>query len=158
MNLFSKKWTKLEDKIIKAAVMKYGFNKWSKVASLLDGKTPEDCRNRWKSVTPTNTNFTKEELISLLDYYKVFPNQWNMIFKCMKNKSATQCEDAYNKIINDNIDLIEMNDSNDKFKINDLFEHKSEDENKNDVIEYVTARLKNNKGRKELKKERKNRK
>ncbi|KCZ74721.1 hypothetical protein H311_04311, partial [Anncaliia algerae PRA109] len=144
------------DKIIKAAIMKYGLNNWSKVSSLLEGKSPDDCRNRWEIISPKNTKFTKEELINLLDTYKIFPNQWNIIAKCLKNKSAEQCHDAYNKIVNNDIDLIEIKDLNETdLKDKNILDNYSDDENKNEVIEFVTARLKNNKGRKEIKKDKK---
>lgn len=158
MNPLQKKWTKLEDDIIKAAIMKYGLNNWSKVSSLLDGKSPDECRDRWEIITPRNTDFTKEELISLLDTYKIFPNQWNLISKCMKNKSAEQCQDAYNKILSDDIDLIKIKEKvplpKKCFSLKKAFNLKKEDdENKKDVLRFVTARLENKKGRKGIKKE-----
>jgi pre-mRNA-splicing factor CDC5/CEF1 len=36
-----------QDEILKAAVMKYGKNQWSRVASLLHRKTPKQCKARW---------------------------------------------------------------------------------------------------------------
>ncbi|KCZ74366.1 hypothetical protein H311_04669, partial [Anncaliia algerae PRA109] len=40
-------------------------------------------------------------------------------------------------------------------KDKNILDNYSDDENKNEVIEFVTARLKNNKGRKEIKKDKK---
>jgi hypothetical protein len=36
-----------QDEILKAAVMKYGKNQWSRIASLLNRKTAAQCKARW---------------------------------------------------------------------------------------------------------------
>ena len=40
-------WRNAEDEVLKAAVMKYGINEWSRISSLLTRKTPKQCRARW---------------------------------------------------------------------------------------------------------------
>ena len=40
-------WKNTEDEILKAAVMKYGMNQWSRIASLLHRKTAKQCKARW---------------------------------------------------------------------------------------------------------------
>lgn len=40
-------WKNTEDEILKAAVMKYGKNQWSRIASLLHRKTAKQCKARW---------------------------------------------------------------------------------------------------------------
>lgn len=40
-------WRNSEDEILKAAVMKYGLNNWSRVASLLVKKSAKQCKSRW---------------------------------------------------------------------------------------------------------------
>lgn len=40
-------WKNSEDEILKAAVMKYGLNNWSRVASLLVRKSAKQCKSRW---------------------------------------------------------------------------------------------------------------
>ena len=37
----------LQDEILKAAVMKYGKNQWSRIASLLHRKSAKQCKARW---------------------------------------------------------------------------------------------------------------
>ena len=37
----------LKDEILKAAVMKYGKNQWSRIASLLHRKSAKQCKARW---------------------------------------------------------------------------------------------------------------
>jgi hypothetical protein len=40
-------WKNSEDEVLKAAVMKYGKNQWSRISSLLVRKTPKQCKARW---------------------------------------------------------------------------------------------------------------
>ena len=40
-------WKNSEDEVLKAAVMKYGLNNWSRVSSLLVRKTAKQCKARW---------------------------------------------------------------------------------------------------------------
>ena len=40
-------WKNSEDEVLKAGVMKYGKNDWSRVASLLNRKTAKQCKARW---------------------------------------------------------------------------------------------------------------
>lgn len=37
----------IQDEILKAAVMKYGKNQWSRIASLLHRKSAKQCKARW---------------------------------------------------------------------------------------------------------------
>ena len=37
-------WRNTEDEIMKAAVMKYGKNQWSRIASLLHRKSAKQCK------------------------------------------------------------------------------------------------------------------
>jgi len=37
-------WRNTEDEILKAAVMKYGKNQWSRIASLLHRKSAKQCK------------------------------------------------------------------------------------------------------------------
>ena len=39
-------WRNTEDEIMKAAVMKYGKNQWSRIASLLHRKSAKQCKVR----------------------------------------------------------------------------------------------------------------
>ena len=43
-------WRNTEDEIMKAAVMKYGKNQWSRIASLLHRKSAKQCKvMAWQS-------------------------------------------------------------------------------------------------------------
>ena len=40
-------WKNTKDEILKAAVMKYGKNQWSRISSLLVRKSAKQCKARW---------------------------------------------------------------------------------------------------------------
>ena len=46
-------WRNTEDEIMKAAVMKYGKNQWSRIASLLHRKSAKQCKVKY------NQNFLR---------------------------------------------------------------------------------------------------
>ena len=49
-------WRNTEDEIMKAAVMKYGKNQWSRIASLLHRKSAKQCKVM--SCQSWNSSFT----------------------------------------------------------------------------------------------------
>jgi pre-mRNA-splicing factor CDC5/CEF1 len=94
-------WKNSEDEILKAAVMKYGLNNWSRVASLLLRKSPKQCKARWYSwVDPhvKKTEWTREEEEKLLHLAKLFPCQWNTIAPIV-GRTAYQCLEHYEKLL-----------------------------------------------------------
>jgi len=40
-------WKNAEDEVLKAAVMKYGMNQWSRISSLISRKSAKECKDRW---------------------------------------------------------------------------------------------------------------
>ncbi|CDI84896.1 myb-like DNA-binding domain-containing protein, putative [Eimeria praecox] len=75
-------WRNSEDEILKAAVMKYGLNNWSRVASLLVKKSAKQCKARWYEwLDPSvkKTEWTLEEEEKLLHLAKIMPSQWRTI-------------------------------------------------------------------------------
>lgn len=99
MVLEDKKWKKFEDDIIKAGVMKYGTNKWSKISTLLQSKTSKQCKDRWKYMLSLKNEFNDIEIIKLLEAVKTFGNQWTAISKCFTDKSPQQCYEMYQSIL-----------------------------------------------------------
>ena len=72
-------WKNTEDEILKAAVMKYGLNQWSRISSLLVRKSAKECKARWYEwLDPSikKTEWTREEEEKLLHLVKIFPCQW----------------------------------------------------------------------------------
>ena len=70
-------WKNVEDEMLKASVMKYGINNWSKVCSLFPRKSAKQCKARWQEwLDPSikKTDWSKEEDEQLLNLSKMFPS------------------------------------------------------------------------------------
>jgi hypothetical protein len=71
-----------QDEILKASVMKYGKNQWSRISSLLVRKSAKQCKARWYEwLDPSikKTEWTKEEEEKLLHLAKLMPTQWRTL-------------------------------------------------------------------------------
>eukprot|EP01029_Cantina_marsupialis_P021889 TRINITY_DN530_c0_g2_i1.p1 TRINITY_DN530_c0_g2~~TRINITY_DN530_c0_g2_i1.p1 ORF type:complete len:727 (-),score=310.19 TRINITY_DN530_c0_g2_i1:163-2343(-) len=94
-------WKNSEDEILKAAVMKYGKSKWSRVASLLNHKDPGDCKARWEEwLDPAikKTEWTREEEEKLLFMCRSMTNAWRTISQMISGRTAKMCLDKYNEL------------------------------------------------------------
>ncbi|OEJ83039.1 Pre-mRNA-splicing factor CEF1 [Hanseniaspora osmophila] len=94
-------WTQTEDQILKAAVSKYGLQKWNKIASLILKKTGPQCKQRWEEYLNPLLNFqsfTTTEDSKLMELAKYYPNQWRTIADIM-GRTAQLCIDRYNQLI-----------------------------------------------------------
>uniref|UniRef100_A0A8C4TI17 CDC5-related protein n=1 Tax=Erpetoichthys calabaricus TaxID=27687 RepID=A0A8C4TI17_ERPCA len=82
------------DEILKAAVMKYGKNQWSRIASLLHRKSAKQCKARWYEwLDPSikKTEWSREEEEKLLHLAKLMPTQWRTIAPII-GRTAAQLE------------------------------------------------------------------
>eukprot|EP01071_Lankesteria_metandrocarpae_P007959 Lankesteria_metandrocarpae@DN4831_c0_g1_i1.p1 len=94
-------WKNSEDEILKAAVMKYGLNNWSRVASLLIRKSAKQCKARWHEwLDPSvkKTEWTRAEEEKLLHLAKLFPTQWRTIAPIV-GRTAHQCLEHYDRLL-----------------------------------------------------------
>ncbi|KAF0991506.1 hypothetical protein HZS_5033, partial [Henneguya salminicola] len=94
-------WKNTEDEILKVAVMKYGKNQWSRIASLLHKKTAKQCKSRWYEwLDPgiKKTEWTREEDEKLLHLAKLMPTQWRTIAP-MVGRTANQCLERYEYLL-----------------------------------------------------------
>ncbi|KPP74851.1 cell division cycle 5-like protein-like [Scleropages formosus] len=85
------------DEILKAAVMKYGKNQWSRIASLLHRKSAKQCKARWYEwLDPSikKTEWSREEEEKLLHLAKLMPTQWRTIAPII-GRTAAQCLEHY---------------------------------------------------------------
>ncbi|CBZ54866.1 Myb1 protein, related [Neospora caninum Liverpool] len=107
-------WKNSEDEVLKAAVMKYGINNWSRVASLLVRKSAKQCKARWYEwLDPSvkKTEWTRDEEEKLLHLAKLFPTQWRTIAPIV-GRTAHQCLEHYEKLL----DQAQGNDEEDDGK------------------------------------------
>lgn len=96
-------WKNCEDEVLKAAVMKYGLNNWSRVASLLVRKSAKQCKARWYEwLDPSvkKTEWSKEEEEKLLHLAKLFPTQWRTIAPVV-GRTAQQCLEHYEYLLDE---------------------------------------------------------
>ena len=94
-------WRNTEDEILKAAVMKYGKNQWSRIASLLHRKSAKQCKARWYEwLDPSikKTEWSREEDEKLLHMAKLMPTQWRTIAPIV-GRSAAQCLERYEYLL-----------------------------------------------------------
>ncbi|CAD7969327.1 unnamed protein product [Amoebophrya sp. A120] len=94
-------WKNSEDEVLKAAVMKYGLNNWSRVSSLLVRKTAKQCKARWYEwLDPSvkKTEWTKDEDEKLLHLAKCFPCQWRTIAPVV-GRTSNQCLERYERLL-----------------------------------------------------------
>ncbi|KAJ1605787.1 putative cell division cycle 5-like protein [Cryptosporidium canis] len=94
-------WKNSEDEILKAAVMKYGLNNWSRVASLLIMKSAKQCKSRWYEwLDPRvkKTEWSRAEEERLLHLAKLFPCQWRTIAPQV-GRTAHQCLEHYELLL-----------------------------------------------------------
>ncbi|XP_071957167.1 cell division cycle 5-like protein [Antedon mediterranea] len=94
-------WRNTEDEILKAAVMKYGKNQWSRIASLLHRKAAKQCKARWfEWLDPSikKTEWSREEDERLLHMAKLMPTQWRTIAPII-GRTAAQCLERYETLL-----------------------------------------------------------
>uniref|UniRef100_A0AC35UCW9 Cell division cycle 5-like protein n=1 Tax=Rhabditophanes sp. KR3021 TaxID=114890 RepID=A0AC35UCW9_9BILA len=96
-------WKNTEDEILKAAIMKYGKNQWSRIASLLHRKSAKQCKARWQEwLDPRikKTEWSREEDEKLLHLSKLMPTQWRTIAPLV-GRTAAQCLERYEQLLNE---------------------------------------------------------
>ena len=94
-------WKNAEDEILKAAIMKYGLNQWSRISSLLVRKSAKQCKERWYEwLDPKikKTEWTKDEEEKLLNLCKMFPCQWRTIAPFI-GRTPYQCITHYEYLL-----------------------------------------------------------
>lgn len=94
-------WRNTEDEILKAAVMKYGKNQWSRIASLLHRKSAKQCKSRWHEwLDPSikKTEWSREEEEKLINLVRLMPTQWRTIASIV-GRTASQCLEHYEQLL-----------------------------------------------------------
>ncbi|KAJ7499157.1 hypothetical protein FB451DRAFT_1358441, partial [Mycena latifolia] len=93
-------WSLEEDKRLIAAIAGYGKS-WAEIASVIPGRTNEQCRDRWTgSLDPAKIkkdDWGEEEDKALLEAVKTMGNKWKAIGTQM-GRSATICRLHYDKL------------------------------------------------------------
>lgn len=162
-------WKNTEDEVMKAAVMKYGLNQWSRISSLLVRKSAKQCKARWYEwLDPSikKTEWNKEEDEKLLYCSKILPNQWRSIAPIVE-RTASQCLERYEQLISEAHLKQENALTNDKQRVVKAKEFdvdpesrpakpdpKDMDPDEREMLSEARARLANTKGKKAKRKAR----
>ncbi|XP_062014423.1 cell division cycle 5-like protein [Rosa rugosa] len=158
-------WKNTEDEILKVAVMKYGINEWDRISTLLNRKSAKQCKARWfQWLEPSikKVEWTREEDEKLLHLAKLMPSQWRTIAKNVNGRTASQCIERYEKLLdaacNDNYEdprrlragEIDPNPETRPARPDPL----DMDEDEKEMLSEARARLANTKGKKAKRKAR----
>ena len=84
--------------------MKYGKQQWARVASLLNRKSAKQCKARWNEwLDPSvkKVEWSREEEEKLLHLAKLMPAQWRTIGELLNGRSATQCQEHYERLLDE---------------------------------------------------------
>lgn len=161
-------WKNTEDEILKAAVMKYGLNQWSRISSLLVRKSAKQCKARWyewldPSIKKTEWSRVEEE--KLLHLAKLFPAQWRTIAPII-GRTPAQCLEHYELLLEQATGRTPLPDENDPRKlrpgeIDPAPETRPPrpdpvdmDDDEKEMLQEARARLSNTKGKKAKRKAR----
>ncbi|KAK6635552.1 CDC5 cell division cycle 5-like protein [Polyplax serrata] len=162
-------WRNTEDEILKAAIMKYGKNQWSRIASLLHRKSAKQCKSRWYEwLDPSikKTEWSREEDEKLLHLAKLMPTQWRTIAPII-GRTAAQCLERYEYLLDQAQKKEEGEDASDdprKLKPGEIDPNpetkparpdpKDMDEDELEMLSEARARLANTQGKKAKRKAR----
>ncbi|XP_017770851.1 PREDICTED: cell division cycle 5-like protein [Nicrophorus vespilloides] len=162
-------WRNTEDEILKAAVMKYGKNQWSRIASLLHRKSAKQCKARWfEWLDPSikKTEWSREEEEKLLHLAKLMPTQWRTIAPII-GRTAAQCLERYEYLLDQaqkKEDGEDVSDDPRKLKPGEIDPNpetkparpdpKDMDEDELEMLSEARARLANTQGKKAKRKAR----
>jgi len=161
-------WKNTEDEILKAAVMKYGKNQWSRISSLLVRKSAKQCKARWYEwLDPSikKTEWSREEEEKLLHLAKIMPTQWRTIAPLI-GRTAAQCLEHYEKLLDaaQQKEDVDAKDDPRRLKPGEIDPHPETkparpdpvdmDEDEKEMLSEARARLANTKGKKAKRKAR----
>lgn len=98
------KFSKPEDERLTDLVYQYGTKKWRTIASLMEDRTPRQCRERWKYYLSlgeninVNDNWSQEDDDLLLSLYDKYGSRWSSMIGYFKNQTVVSLKNRYNKL------------------------------------------------------------
>lgn len=139
-----KKFTEEEDEMLKRIVFTFGAKNWRLIASLMPGRTPRQCRDRYSNYLAPgfiHSEWSKEEDKLLAEKYAEIGPKWTQLRQYFPFRTANDIKNRYNYTVSRKIDLIKSGREiiNEYFKANEMqyqnrqsFSHENETE-KNEI-------------------------
>ncbi|KAH0787516.1 Myb-like DNA-binding domain containing protein [Histomonas meleagridis] len=93
------KWTPEEDDLLRKSVEIHGNKNWTAVSTLVPGRNPKQCRERWTAQLDPNLtkdNWTVQEDTTLLHIHKLHGNSWTRIASFLPGRSPTSVKNRFN--------------------------------------------------------------
>jgi hypothetical protein len=107
------RWTAVEDSKLKDAVQTHGEKDWAAIASLVSGRTRQQCYKRWHSFLDPNIDRTKErtgnweavEDSKLKDAFQTHGEKnWGAIAPLVPGRTIVQCYNRWYNVLDCSID------------------------------------------------------
>lgn len=98
------KFSKPEDERLTDLVYQYGTKKWRTIASLMEDRTPRQCRERWKYYLSlgenvnVNDNWNQEDDDLLISLYEKYGSKWSSMIGYFKNQTVVSLKNRFNKL------------------------------------------------------------
>jgi hypothetical protein len=93
------KWSPEDDARVVAAIHEVGLDSWSKVASLVPGRTGKQCRERWlDKLSPevVKHDWCPEEDATIIAMQGELGNSWAKIRDCLPGRSVGAIKNRWN--------------------------------------------------------------
>ena len=98
-----RKFTQAEDQLLVTYVRKYGEKNWKTIAKMMDGRTPRQCRERFKYYLSTPlmnvSNWSQEEDALLLQKYQEMGSKWSQIALFFPGRTDINIKNRFNRIM-----------------------------------------------------------
>lgn len=101
-------FTDIEDRRLHTLVAQYGNKNWKKIAKMMPGRNPRQCKDRWEKYLSPEVNlgpYTKDEDLFILQQYEQLGPKWMKIGKMMKGRSDIGVKSRYNLLKRHNITI-----------------------------------------------------
>ncbi|KAJ3438748.1 transcription factor myb77 [Anaeramoeba flamelloides] len=95
-------WDKIEDEFLLSALNILGLNSWGYASSVVPGRSPKQCRERWRNqLNPkiTQKKFTQEERELLIAKQSEYGNKWTFLSQFFEGRTGNQLKNYWHSNI-----------------------------------------------------------